>query len=187
MAPFDDIVRFTRDRRFVTPISPCRSSPISLSVFSIFSILFLSSKVRGEEVCALSDQKHENAGEPRLRPAETMKANTGNAKLPGTKERKSGHCELQRTVRKSTIDIQFGQTRETNEKKGGKKKNGTDARVLANYERRVCARARKRPPILPKTIDFGTDIDSRRRYRHIPDFSGCPTSGTGMGIDCGQK
>jgi len=35
----------------------------------------------------------------RLRPAETMKANTGNGKLAGTKERKSGHCELQRTAR----------------------------------------------------------------------------------------
>lgn len=65
----------------------------------------------------MSDQKHENAGEPRLRPAETMKANTGNGKLPGTKERKSGHCELQRTVRKSTVDIQFGQTRGTNKTK----------------------------------------------------------------------
>lgn len=78
------------------------------------------------EVYALSDQKHENAGEPRLRPAETMKANTGNGKLAGTKEQKSSHCELQRTAWKSTVDIQFGQTRGTNKKKrrggGGEKK-----------------------------------------------------------------
>lgn len=46
-----------------------------------------------------------------------MKANTGNGKLPSIKERKSGHCELQRTAWKSTVDIQFGQTRGTNKKK----------------------------------------------------------------------
>lgn len=120
----------------------------------------------------MSDQKHENTGEPRLRPAETMKANTGNGKLPSTKERKSGHCELQRTAWKSTVDIQFGQTRGTNKKK--KEKTRTRNK-----------RARARSPILPKTTDFGTDIDSRRR--HMPGFSGCPTSGIGMGIDCGQK
>lgn len=37
----------------------------------------------------LSDQKHENAGELRLRPAETMKANTGNGKLPAQKDEKA--------------------------------------------------------------------------------------------------
>lgn len=81
----------------------------------------------------MSDQKHENTWEPWLRPAETMKANTGNGKLPGIKERKSGHCELQRTAWKSTVDIQFGQTRGTNEKKKKKKKrpHGTDARAYA--------------------------------------------------------
>lgn len=79
----------------------------------------------------MSDQKHENTGEPRLRPAETMKANTGNGKLPSTKERKSGHCELQRTAWKSTVDIQFGQTRGTNKKKKKKKERGTDARARA--------------------------------------------------------
>lgn len=140
----------------------------------------------------MSDQKHENVGEPRLRPAETMKANTGNGKLPGTKERKSGHCELQRTVWKSTVDIQFGQTRETNEKKrgkegegGGRKKEERNGRARPRQLRatyvRACARARVRSPILPKTTDFGTDIDSRRRYRHMPGFSGCPTSGNGDG------
>jgi len=48
-----------------------------------------------------------------------------------------------------------------------KKEWSRRAHVLANYER---------SPILPKTTDFGTDIDSRRRYRHMPGFSGCPTS-----------
>lgn len=36
----------------------------------------------------LSDQKHENAGELWLRPVETMKANTGNGKLPAQKNEK---------------------------------------------------------------------------------------------------
>lgn len=81
----------------------------------------------------MSDQKHENAGEPRLRPVETMKANTGNGKLPGTKERKSGHCELQRTAWKSTVDIQFGQTRGTNKK--GKRKEKTKKKERRERER----------------------------------------------------
>lgn len=81
----------------------------------------------------MSDQKHENAGEPRLRPVETMKANTGNGKLPGTKERKSGHCELQRTAWKSTVDIQFGQTRGTNKK--GKRKEKTKKKERGEGER----------------------------------------------------
>ncbi|CAL1680567.1 unnamed protein product [Lasius platythorax] len=59
-----------------------------------------------------------------------MKANTGNGKLPDTKERKSGHCELQRTAWKSTVDIQFGQTRGTNKKKGKKKRTDARARGL---------------------------------------------------------
>lgn len=159
----------------------------------------------------MSDQKHENAGEPRLRPVETMKANTGNGKLPGTKERKSGHCELQRTAWKSTVDIQFGQTRGTNKK--GKRKEKTKKKERRGRERgeekskweretdrmrgrerirnraelsrprrlrearvrRSLVRSLARFPILPKTTDFGTDIDSRRRYRHTPAFSGCPT------------
>lgn len=103
------------------------------------------------EVYALSDQKHENAGEPRLRPAETMKANTGNGKLADTKEQKSGHCELQRTAWKSTVDIQFGQTRGTNKKKREEEKK--------KRTEQTCTRprqlwARERSPILPKTTDF---------------------------------
>lgn len=145
----------------------------------------------------MSDQKHENAGEPWLRPAETMKANTGNGKLPGTKERKSGHCELQRTAWKSTVDIQFGQTRGTNKKKEkrrskerGRKKEERERERVHETEpsfrafastsatrgaRSSFVRSLARFPILPKTTDFGTDIDSRRRYRHTPAFSGCPT------------
>lgn len=34
----------------------------------------------------------------------------GQWKTTGTKERKSGHCELQRIAWKSTVDIQFAQT-----------------------------------------------------------------------------
>lgn len=96
----------------------------------------------------MSDQKHENAGEPRLRPAETMKANTGNGKLAGTKERKSDHCELQRTAWKSTVDIQFGQTRGTNKKREGKRKNERNRRahVLANYEHASGLRYCRKPP-----------------------------------------
>lgn len=142
MAPFDDIVRFTQyHSRFVTLVlpRPLVSSPRVPSSSSPFPpTSFYHRRYTWAEVYALSDQKHENAGEPRLRPAETMKANTGNGKLAGTKERKSGHCELQRTAWKSTVDIQFGQTRGTNKKKkrereggGGeeKKGNGTDVRT----------------------------------------------------------
>lgn len=117
--------------RFVTPVLPHRS----YTFLSIFSIFFFPPRFIIEstwaKVCALSDQKHENTGKLRLRSAETMKANTGNGKLPDTKERKSGHCELQRTAWKSTVDIQFGQTRGTNKKKG-KKRERTRAHAVSD-------------------------------------------------------
>lgn len=49
--------------------------------------------------------------------------------------------------------------------------------------RRSLVRSLARFPILPKTTDFGTDIDSRRRYRHTPAFSGCPTRECGTNGD----
>jgi len=164
MAPFDDIVRFTQDRRFVTPIfsSPLILPHISFRLLHFLPPLFI---IEGTwaEVCALSDQKHENAGEPRLRPAETMKANTGNAKLPGIKERKSGHCELQRTVWKSTVDIQFGQTQK---KKGGEEKEERNERAFSQTTSGVRARA---------VSDIAKNHRLRNRYRQsqtLPSYAG---------------
>lgn len=127
-----------------------------------------------------------------------MKANTGNGKLPGTKERKSGHCELQRTAWKGTVDIQFGQTRGTNIKKKKKEKRGrkrkregrkregktNGGRGEGERTRRVLAN-QERAPILPKTTDFGTDIDSRTDVtvirRAFPDVRRAERAGRGRG------
>lgn len=113
----------------------------------------------------MSDQKHENAGEPRLRPAETMKANTGNGKLAGTKERKSGHCELQRTAWKSTVDIQFGQTRATNKKRGERERE----------RERNNARTSSPTTSARAVSDIAENHRLRNRYRQsqtLPSYAG---------------
>lgn len=165
MAPFDDIVRFTHTESFplASSLPFSRADPL-LSVFFHFLPPLFIIEGTWAEVYALSDQKHENAGEPRLRPAETMKANTGNGKLAGTKERKSGHCELQRTAWKSTVDIQFGQTRGTNKKEREReeKKNRTDARTSSPTSARAVS-------------DIAENHRLRNRYRQsqtLPSYAG---------------
>lgn len=163
LVPFDDIVRFTEDSFRHS------RSPMPIRLHHFLPPLFI---IEGTwaEVYALSDQKHENAGEPRLRPAETMKANTGNGKLAGTKERKSGHCELQRTAWKSTVDIQFGQTRGTNKKRGRRREKKGErnrrAHVLANYERVSDLQYCRKPPT-SEPISTIADVTVIRRV--FPD------------------
>jgi len=105
----------------------------------------------------LSDQKHENA-----RAAASGRNNEskyGQWKTSGHKRTKKRSLRVTKDrARKSTVDIRFGQTREERERereRGGGKQKG----IAAEYERYV------RPgfPILPKTTDFGADIDSRGR------------------------
>jgi len=98
-------------------------------------------------------------GAARLRPAETMKANTGNGKLAGTKGRKSGHCELQRTVRGKVPWISGLGKHEKRERENGRKRRTKRSGIPADYERY----GRSGFPILSKTTDFGADIDSRGR------------------------
>lgn len=85
-------------------------------------------------------------------------------------KRKSGGRERERGEEKSKRE------RETDRMRGRERiRNRAElSRPRRLREARV-RRSLARFPILPKTTDFGTDIDSRRRYRHTPAFSGCPT------------
>lgn len=75
---------------FSLPSLPFPSSPFC----------FLSAAAAADEeyvCCQIKSMKMR--GRLRLRPAETMKANTGNGKLPSQKDEKAVIAELQRTTR----------------------------------------------------------------------------------------
>lgn len=109
----------------------------------------------------LSDQKHENAGELRLRPAETMKANTGNGKLPAQKDEKAVIASYKGPRVEKYRGYPVWANTGMNKKK--KKDTGAHSRTeTSTFRKKRQERARQnrvhQQRYSPKTADYGFDI-----------------------------
>lgn len=167
MASFDDIVRFTqnhphslRHTPFSRRFASCLSSSSSFSPF-----FFYHSKVRGRRYVRCQIKSMKMRGSHAAASGRNNESKYGQWKTTGHKRTKKRSLQVTKDrAEKSTVNIQFGQTRGTN-KKGGKK--GIEQTCVRERSRRglraICVRTRVQfsPPIYcRKPPDFGEPIST---------------------------
>jgi len=116
MAPFDDAAR--------SSVPPAiRRRPSSLRVLFLPPLFIIDGSWEAE-VCALSDQKHENArGSRAAASGRNNESKYGQWKTSGHKRTKKRSLRVTKDrARKSTVDIRFGQTRGERERENERKR-----------------------------------------------------------------